>query len=232
MEQNPGTQVKNVGIKKRVRNKFTFTKGHPYVGRKRKIRFCNVCRKQISSYQNKKFCSRKCSAVSLTGKYNEKLKKFHDSNKYYEDCLQCKSVFVYNRKHRKFCSMNCRRKYQVGKVIPWLKGKKATPETIRKLSISHIGKNCGEKHHNWKGGVTPLNEKIRRSVEYKEWRKAVYARDDFTCVQCRKRGIKIHADHIKPFALFPELRFDVNNGRTLCVPCHQKTDTWGGRSKV
>jgi 5-methylcytosine-specific restriction endonuclease McrA len=42
----------------------------------------------------------------------------------------------------------------------------------------------------------------------------------------------LQADHIKPFAHHPELRFDVNNGRTLCVPCHRKTDTYGGRSRA
>ena len=39
-------------------------------------------------------------------------------------------------------------------------------------------------------------------------------------------GGKLNADHIKPFSLFPELRFDLNNGRTLCVECHKKTDTY------
>ena len=28
-------------------------------------------------------------------------------------------------------------------------------------------------------------------------------------------------DHIKPFAWFSDLRFDVSNGQTLCVDCHK-----------
>lgn len=81
----------------------------------------------------------------------------------------------------------------------------------------------GANSHLWKGGITPENHKIRSSLEYKNWRRAVYRRDNWTCVECGRRGGELNADHIKPFALFPKLRFDVRNGRTLCVPCHKKT---------
>jgi 5-methylcytosine-specific restriction endonuclease McrA len=67
--------------------------------------------------------------------------------------------------------------------------------------------------------------KIRGSIEYKLWREAVFTRDNWTCVSCEARssvGIKVYlnADHIKSFSEFPELRFDVDNGRTLCKKCH------------
>ena len=56
----------------------------------------------------------------------------------------------------------------------------------------------------------------------------VFKRDNFKCVLCGdKKGGNIEADHIKDFALYPELRLDINNGRTLCKSCHKKTDNYG-----
>lgn len=96
------------------------------------------------------------------------------------------------------------------------------------------------KRKNYKGGITEINFQIRHSFEMKLWRESVFKRDNWTCVFCYKKGgwskeekrkIELNADHIKPFATFPELRFDIDNGRTLCVDCHRKTDTWGGRTR-
>ena len=96
----------------------------------------------------------------------------------------------------------------------------------------------GSKHWNWQGGITGINFQIRNSFEYKLWRTAVFERDSFTCVWCGDKGGKgrgksviLHADHIKPFSLFPELRLAIDNGRTLCYDCHIKSGTWGGLGK-
>ena len=87
------------------------------------------------------------------------------------------------------------------------------------------GRPCTDKHRNQ--GLTPAPQRERQSAAGRAWRLAVFERDDWTCQICGARGAELNADHIKPFALFPELRFDVDNGRTLCVPCHRKTDTYG-----
>lgn len=113
------------------------------------------------------------------------------------------------------------------------KGVKQTPEAVlkRKASIPR-----GKDMWNWKGGITPINQKIRHSFEYKLWRTSVFERDDYACVLCgakngNGKAVVLNADHIKPFAYFPELRFEISNGRTLCVPCHKMTETYGGKVK-
>jgi ribosomal protein S27AE len=115
--------------------------------------------------------------------------------------------------------------YKSGHNGFWL-GKKFSKEHKNKKSIVMIGKRVGSKSPTWKGGITPINKKIRNSTEYKLWREAVFKRDNWTCVWCGATG-NIQADHIKRFSDFPELRFAIDNGRTLCIPCHKKTDTYG-----
>ena len=58
------------------------------------------------------------------------------------------------------------------------------------------------------------------------WRKQVLERDSYSCQICKSTGVDLHVDHIMPFAFHPNLRMDLNNGRTLCVPCHKQTDTY------
>lgn len=113
-----------------------------------------------------------------------------------------------------------------------------TRTEIHKKRISQGQKRLVEegRHNLWKGGITPLNKIIRNSSEYKLWREAVFKRDGYKCIWCGAccgmgRTVIFNADHIKPFSLFPELRFAIDNGRTLCVPCHRGTDTWGEKAK-
>ena len=114
-------------------------------------------------------------------------------------------------------------------------------ETKDKIRIKAIGRvispevrmkmgSKGQKNPSWIDGRTPLNKRIRHSVEYRLWKEAVFERDNWTCQFCGTRGGELNADHIKPFAHHPDLRTSISNGRTLCVPCHRKTDTFGHRS--
>lgn len=116
------------------------------------------------------------------------------------------------------------------KVVASLIGRPKSVETRIKMSEQRKG----DKSHLWRGGINPIHKAIRSSIETKFWREAVFDRDNYCCVMCLARSgngvsVVLNADHIKPFTLFPELRFDVDNGRTLCLPCHRQTDTWGGK---
>jgi len=113
-------------------------------------------------------------------------------------------------------------------------GKTHTPEVREKLRLVHLGKpnphsiemrrKLSEAHKRRHTGISLRHpdKSIRRSFEYKLWREAVFARDDYRCYDCGERGGDLQAHHIFPFATFPRLRFVVENGLTLCLPCHKK----------
>ena len=78
----------------------------------------------------------------------------------------------------------------------------------------------GEQHHSWKGGITPINIKIRNSIESNLWRNSVFARDGFICQKTKIKGNKLVAHHILNFSSYPELRFAIDNGITLSEKAH------------
>lgn len=88
------------------------------------------------------------------------------------------------------------------------------------LSMKQKGKN----NFFWKGGINGENDTLRHRREYKEWRTAVYERDNYTCQCCGTRGNKLNAHHINQFANYPEIRYEINNGVTLCTKCHDATE--------
>lgn len=79
----------------------------------------------------------------------------------------------------------------------------------------------GKASHLWRGGKVDENRRLRNSSETDNWRRAVFCRDGYKCQACGTGG-KLTADHIKPWSLFPDLRFELSNGRTLCWPCHRR----------
>ena len=63
---------------------------------------------------------------------------------------------------------------------------------------------------------------MEKQSEYKEWRKAVLSRDNYTCQLCSIRNIKLHAHHKKPKSTQPHLKFDLSNGICLFENCHNR----------
>lgn len=170
---------------------------------------------------NKKFCSFDCSKT---------FRRKGISQSHRKNISEGKKGLKLSISHREALS-----KAKKGKPIKHLIAN--WEENCRKISNALTGKpqlwNRGKNHPNYIDGgkAQYARQKDMGRVEYKNWRRAVFKRDDFTCQECKKRGGKICADHIKPYSLYPKLRYDVNNGKTLCVKCHRKTDTFGGNLK-
>lgn len=115
-----------------------------------------------------------------------------------------------------------------GKISSFEKGRRAWNKGKIGFGKGHpcYYKAFGPENKNWKGGDREV-----RGNEHRKWRKRVLERDNRTCQKCHTKTDKLHADHIKSWALFPDLRFELSNGRTLCVPCHKATDNYGARYK-
>ena len=109
-----------------------------------------------------------------------------------------------------------------------MKGKKTSAEAREKQRLAKLGIR-GEVHWNWRGGKRSERSRAMARDEYRQWRDAVFRRDAFTCQECGKRGVLLHADHILPWATHIDRRFDVSNGRSLCAPCHYETPSFPKR---
>jgi len=125
----------------------------------------------------------------------------------------------------------------LSKVVKCLipgRNKPHTEETKKKISETKKGVSVwggsretpwmeGKNNPNWKGGISDKISHIRKSKKYKDWAKAVYKRDYWTCQGCGKKcGKDIIAHHLKAFADYEDLRFDIDNGITVCRSCHKK----------
>jgi hypothetical protein len=184
--------------------------------REKRVKKCQRCGKEfgcpygigIKVWRKRKYCSLKCAKSRTTVLHSKKCqycgKEF--------SCPKERSSTLW--KNRKFCSCKCfglsGGGFKKGHV-PWNKGK---PAPWAK----------GKNHWKWKGGFNDV-QNLRWCPEYEEWRRAVFKRDNYTCQRCQCKPTKenpLHAHHIKKFTDYPEIRFEINNGITLCKNCHLK----------
>ena len=102
-------------------------------------------------------------------------------------------------------------------------GCKHTEETKRRIAeVTRQRTPRGEAHYAFSHGEFQRAMNSRRSPEYKLWRNAVFARDGYACKKCGSdKGGDLRAHHVKPYKTYPELRFEVSNGITLCHDCHE-----------
>lgn len=74
----------------------------------------------------------------------------------------------------------------------------------------------GAAHYAWRDDA----RRKSRGGPYRKWTLAVFNRDKATCQCCGAAEIELHAHHIRPYKDFPDLRFEIANGITLCFKCH------------
>ena len=131
-------------------------------------------------------------------------------------CFRC------DRKNQIF-SLETKKKMSIAKKgKPSLcKGKKVGfvvhPELIYKGKPWNKGIK-GKESHSWKGGITTKNQ-LERIKFRKEIQKTVFERDNYTCQLCGSKK-NLQVDHIQSWAEYVELRFNIDNCRTLCAECH------------
>ena len=107
----------------------------------------------------------------------------------------------------------------------------------QKEVVSEIGKRVtklyvGDRHPNWKGGISGERELHEAKKETKYWKKQIYKRDNHTCQHCGQKGYKLNVHHVNSYSEYPEQRLDINNGITLCLDCHTKFHKKYGRKHV
>lgn len=177
-------------------NKGGFKKGHPYFGNSREVHISKESLEII--YIGQKLSAEKCASL-----------------------FDCSQGVILNKL----------RKYgiPIRTIGEANKGKRRSPDTeFKKGEYTGYGRKTrfknGKDHPFWKGGISSLYDKIKQTLQYRIWRDLVYKRDYWHCQICNKhceRG-DIVAHHKRSFADYPELRFDVDNGITLCRGCHLK----------
>lgn len=126
-------------------------------------------------------------------------------------------------------SLSKRGKQPKNIVAGWNKGKTLSPQHIENLRKSHLRPEYplkGENNPMWKGGLSKLYKTERQLLmtkeQYKNWRRLIFIRDNFTCQYCKEVGGILNAHHIKEWSIYPELRFDIKNGIALCEFCHRE----------
>lgn len=170
-----------------------------------KTSYCGDCGKTLSK-PSYKYC-RKHQQV---GDRNAMFKNAHLTSV----CSICHKTFLYYKgsKSGRVCSIPC-----------------------RSVRTKLLGTQRKENNPMWRGGVSSENVLLRNSEIARSWVKEVFKRDNYTCQFCGSRSgngraVTLNADHIKPWSLYPDARYDINNGRTLCVSCHKKTDSYAGKA--
>ena len=156
-----------------------------------------------------------------TDKHKFNLGKKHPNRKKYfrgisirkKICLYCNNEYIANYKNfskSKFCSKSCSSKSRPSGML----GKKQSDKLICLLKS-----RTKELHPRWvkDRNMVVKSEKKHLDSNYRNWSKSVKDRDNWKCKllnhECSGR---LESHHIYRWKDYPDLRYDINNGITLC----------------
>ena len=93
------------------------------------------------------------------------------------------------------------------------------------FNLAILRSKVGNKNPNYNPNLT---DEERLSYRYqlggnnfRKWSKQIMERDNYTCQICNQHSGKLNAHHLNGWNAFPEQRFDLDNGVTLCTDCHK-----------
>ena len=199
--------------------------------------------KQLLKQYSKHFCDTKCSGEwSSRNRVGDKASNFKGKLRE-QACAVCGKVFETRVRSQKYCSKPCQNIGRQKKTIVICEncGEEFAKKSCdiywcehRRNKHHFCSKKCqfnfhrGQNHPQWIADRSQVKNEIRclrYSAQMQEWRAAVFKRDDYTCQKCNQHGGYLQAHHIRKFADHEDLRFNINNGITLCKKCH-KIVTW------
>lgn len=185
-----------------------------YYEKRKELGLCMRCRKSVNG---KTLCAECMKENCKTAKLNK------DKRRGFKCEWKCVVCAVGLTNHRVLCDehkirtcQNCGCEFNVPS-----RGKLAINAKFCSCKCrgeAHTGPNAPR----WTGGVRCRSRTRVEAQEHDKWRRAVKKRDNFTCQDCGIKGVRMHAHHIKEYAKYPESRFEVSNGLTLCRPCHSE----------
>ena len=152
------------------------------------------------------------------------------------DCKQCSKSFTipkWRENKAQFCSVSCARSWQMAGVKhhQWKGGKPKCLDCGKQLSnynnkycVEH-GRVIGVRNGKWIADRMLLKDdhRDRGGQLHRDWSKRVKNRDGWKCkISNHDCEGKVVAHHILGWSSYPELRYELNNGITLCHAHHPR----------
>lgn len=184
-----------------------------YVNSHHKMRYkCSCGNESVINYSSFKQ-GRRCYECGLKKIGDFKRTSFEEVKLYFEEnnCELLESSYENNEKPLRYiCECG---KENVTHFSLFKRGARCYDCGIKKIS--------GTNHYMYKDIITDKERIFKRNFpEYREWRKKVLERDDYTCKCCGDKESVMVTHHIKNYLENEELRTELKNGITLCQDCH------------